>query len=115
MARNAAGLWLIPSSSNYPADAEAQMRDAATALIDVQVLGIATALAHTFLGLFLAIPTLAAFGILRTQVDRLTTRAAIVSEELLQLIKSSQSETPKPMPAAPPATVLPPRPTTIGR
>ncbi len=34
------GLWSIPSSSNYPADAEAQMRDAATSLIDLQVLGI---------------------------------------------------------------------------
>ena len=33
------GLWTIPSSSNYPADAEAQMRDAATSLIDLQVLG----------------------------------------------------------------------------
>ncbi len=36
------GLWTIPSSSNYPADAEAQMRDAATSLIDLQVLGIAS-------------------------------------------------------------------------
>ncbi len=36
------GLWSIPSSSNYPADAEAQMRDAATSLIDLQVLGIAS-------------------------------------------------------------------------
>jgi hypothetical protein len=41
--RNAeSGLWSIPSSSNYPADAEAQMRDAATSLIDLQVLGIAS-------------------------------------------------------------------------
>ena len=36
------GLWSIPSSSNYPADAEAQMRDAATSLIDLNVLGIAS-------------------------------------------------------------------------
>ncbi|MHB8862379.1 MAG: DUF4340 domain-containing protein [Pirellulaceae bacterium] len=36
------GLWSIPSSSNYPADAEAQMRDAATSLIDLQVLGVAS-------------------------------------------------------------------------
>ena len=28
--------------------------------------------AHTFLGLFLAVPCLAAFGMLRTMVDRLT-------------------------------------------
>jgi len=36
--------------------------------------GISTALTHTFLGLFLAIPCLAAFGMLRTVVDRLTVR-----------------------------------------
>jgi len=34
------GLWVIPSSSNYPADAENQMRDAATALIDLEVIGV---------------------------------------------------------------------------
>lgn len=33
------GLWVIPSSGNYPADAEAQVRDAATSLIDLEVLG----------------------------------------------------------------------------
>ena len=42
VARNASGIWTIPSSSNYPADAEAQMRDAATSLIDLRVLGLAT-------------------------------------------------------------------------
>ncbi len=36
------GLWMIPSSSDYPADAETQMRDAAIALIDLQVLGVAS-------------------------------------------------------------------------
>jgi hypothetical protein len=35
-------LWSIPSSANYPADAETQMRDAATSLIHLQVLGLAT-------------------------------------------------------------------------
>ncbi len=34
--------------------------------------GISKALCHTFLGLMLAVPCLAAFGILRTIVDRLT-------------------------------------------
>ena len=68
--------------------------------------GIATALAHTFLGLFLAIPTLAAFGILRTMTDRLTTRAAIVSEELLSLMKPND----RPMPQTQPTTTVPPRP-----
>jgi len=42
VARSATGLWTIPSSSNYPADAEAQMRDAATSLIDLNVIGIAS-------------------------------------------------------------------------
>lgn len=36
------GLWVIPSSADYPADAETQMRDAATSLIGLNVLGIAT-------------------------------------------------------------------------
>lgn len=36
------GLWVIPSSSDYPADAETQMRNAATALIDLKVIGIAS-------------------------------------------------------------------------
>lgn len=33
------GLWVIPSSGDYPADAESQVRDAATSLIDLEVLG----------------------------------------------------------------------------
>ena len=37
--------------------------------------GISTALTHTFLGLMLAVPCLAAFGVLRTMVDRLTVQA----------------------------------------
>ncbi len=66
--------------------------------------GIATALAHTFLGLFLAIPNLAAFGFLRQMTDRLTTRAAIVSEDLLQLMKPSDTKPAMaPTPARPPA------------
>lgn len=36
------GLWVIPSSSGYPADADKQMRDAATALIDLEVIGVAS-------------------------------------------------------------------------
>lgn len=52
--------------------------------------GIATALAHTFLGLFLAIPNLAAYGVLRQKVDKLTTQAALKSEELLQLMRPSE-------------------------
>ena len=36
------GLWVIPSSANYPADAENQMRDAATELVDLRVIDIAS-------------------------------------------------------------------------
>jgi len=41
--------------------------------------GISKALCHTFLGLFLAVPCLAVFGVQRTMVDRLTTQAALIS------------------------------------
>ena len=49
--------------------------------------GISTALCHTFMGLFLAVPCLAAFGVLRTIVDKLTVRGALVAEELLLMMK----------------------------
>lgn len=45
--------------------------------------GIATALAHTLLGLMLAVPCLACFGILRTMIDRLTVRSAMLADDLL--------------------------------
>jgi biopolymer transport protein ExbB len=64
--------------------------------------GISQALTHTFLGLFLAIPCLAAFGILRTIVDRLTVRGALTAEELLLMIKPAEAK-----PAAVGATAAP--------
>jgi biopolymer transport protein ExbB len=54
--------------------------------------GISTALTHTFLGLFLAVPCLAAFGVLRTIVDRLTVRGAMTAEELLLMMKPSEAK-----------------------
>jgi biopolymer transport protein ExbB len=54
--------------------------------------GISTALCHTFLGLFLAVPCLAVFGVQRTMVDRLTTQGALISEELLLLIKPAEAK-----------------------
>ncbi len=54
--------------------------------------GISTALCHTFLGLFLAVPCLAAFGILRTMVDRLTVKGALIAEELLLMIKPAEAK-----------------------
>jgi len=66
---------------------------------DVGVLsgGIAKALCHTMLGLLLAIPCLAAFGVLRTMVDRLTVAGALQAEELLLMIKPAEA---RPAPAA---------------
>ena len=53
--------------------------------------GISTALTHTFLGLMLAVPCLAAFGVLRTIVDRLTVRGALIAEELLLLMRPTDA------------------------
>jgi biopolymer transport protein ExbB len=53
--------------------------------------GISTALTHTFLGLMLAVPCLAMFGVLRTMVDRLTVRGALCAEDLLLMIKQQES------------------------
>jgi biopolymer transport protein ExbB len=50
-------------------------------------LGISEALVNTMLGLLLAVPCLAAFGVLRTIVDRLTVQGAMEAEEMLLLIK----------------------------
>lgn len=75
--------------------------------------GISIALCHTFLGLFLAVPCLAAFGVLRTMVDRLTIRGALVAEELLLMIKPAEARPPMaaPAPIRPGATPQqPPRP-----
>jgi biopolymer transport protein ExbB len=54
--------------------------------------GISKALAHTFLGLMLAVPCLSAFGILRTIVDRLTIQASLIAEELLLMIKPAEAK-----------------------
>jgi biopolymer transport protein ExbB len=54
--------------------------------------GISKALAHTFLGLLLAIPCLAAFGVLRTIVDRLTVQGALIAEELLLMIRPAEAK-----------------------
>lgn len=69
--------------------------------------GISLALTHTMLGLLLAIPCLAAFGILRTIVDRVTTRGALIAEELLLMIKPAEA---KPAAAAPARAAAAPQP-----
>src|ERR1043166_3415492 len=75
--------------------------------------GISTALTHTFLGLMLAVPCLAAFGVLRTIVDRLTVQGALVAEELLLMIKPA--ETKPALPGAVPRVGAAPQPTGAPR
>ncbi len=55
-------------------------------------IGISKALTHTMLGLMLAVPCLASFGILRTMVDRLTVQGALIAEELLLMIKPAEAK-----------------------
>jgi len=71
--------------------------------------GIATALSHTFMGLMLAVPCLACFGVLRTLVDRLTVRGALVAEELLLMMKPQDRSLPAAAPARPGAIPQPAR------
>jgi len=66
--------------------------------------GISRALCHTMLGLLLALPCLAAFGVLRTMVDRLTVRGALVAEELLLMVKPAEAK-PAAVAAARPAVM----------
>lgn len=54
--------------------------------------GISAALTHTFLGLMLAVPCLAAFGVFRTMVDRLTIRGTLIAEELLLSMKPQEKK-----------------------
>ena len=80
--------------------------------------GISKALAHTFLGLFLAVPCLAAFGVLRTLVDRLTVRGALVAEELLLMVKPQETKPAAVAPGAPavrPAAMPSPIPSAMPR
>ncbi len=49
--------------------------------------GIGTALWHTFFGLFVAIPCLVVYGFYRTRADRISTKAAIIAEELLESLR----------------------------
>lgn len=52
--------------------------------------GIATALWHTFGGLFVAIPCLVVFGLYRTKTDKITTKATILAEELLESLRPGE-------------------------
>jgi biopolymer transport protein ExbB len=73
--------------------------------------GISKALTHTMLGLLLAVPCLAAFGVLRTMVDRLTVQGAMEAEDLLLMIKPVEQRAPLPgvrPPVAPQPTVRKP-------
>lgn len=67
--------------------------------------GIATALWHTFGGLAVAIPSLIAFGYFRMRLDKIVSRASVLSEELLESLRpadkaaatAAASESGKPM------------------
>lgn len=67
--------------------------------------GISKALAHTMLGLLLAVPCLAAFGVLRTMVDRLTTQSAIAAEELLLALRPGNQHAPGQRAITPPPAI----------
>ena len=54
--------------------------------------GIATALWHTFGGLAVAIPSLIAFGFFRNKIDKITARAAMLSEELLETLRPAEGK-----------------------
>jgi hypothetical protein len=56
----------------------------------------------------LAVPCLAAFGVLRTVVDRLTVRGALVAEELLLMIKPAEARQTPPRQSLG-APIIPPR------
>jgi biopolymer transport protein ExbB/TolQ len=76
--------------------------------------GISTALTHTFLGLFLAVPCLGAFGVLRTIVDRLTIKGALIAEEMLLMVKPAEAKpgapaAPRAIPGGAPQTAIPAR------
>lgn len=73
--------------------------------------GIGIALTHTFLGLVLAVPCLAAFGILRTLVDRFSTEAALKAEDLLLMLRA-EAGVPARAAVAAPAPVARAQPTT---
>jgi biopolymer transport protein ExbB len=83
--------------------------------------GISKALVHTMMGLLLAVPCLAAFGILRTLVDKYTVRASLIAEELLLMIKPAEARpamagalrpgaVPQPAPAPAPMPQAPRKP-----
>jgi biopolymer transport protein ExbB len=56
--------------------------------------GISTALWHTFFGLFVAIPCLVVYGYYRTRVDKITNKAGLISEELLEMLRPESAGTP---------------------
>ncbi|HUO07421.1 MAG TPA: MotA/TolQ/ExbB proton channel family protein [Phycisphaerae bacterium] len=49
--------------------------------------GIGTALWHTFFGLFVAIPCLVVYGFYRVRADKISNKAALVAEELLENLR----------------------------
>ncbi len=68
--------------------------------------GIGTALVTTFWGLIVAIPALAAYGIIRNKIDELTSEATLTAQEILNQFRPrapAGSGDKRPAPASPPA------------
>jgi biopolymer transport protein ExbB len=64
---------------------------------------IGKALFHTLLGLVVAIPALLVFGLYRSQVDKLCTRALGISAELVELLcDAREAQATRPVPHQPP-------------
>src|SRR5262249_11624134 len=80
-------------------------------------LGISKALFHTLLGLCLAIPCLAVFGVYRSLVDRICTRGMLVASELLETMASGEvgGAPTSPSPNASWAVGVPPAPPVLQR
>lgn len=64
-------------------------------------LGISKALFHTLLGLCLAIPSLLAFGIYRSVIDRLATRGTVLCGQIIDRIPVAQDDPVHNEPAVP--------------
>lgn len=60
------------------------------AKVDKLAPGISMALLHTFLGLLVAIPCLVVFGLYRTKVDKITSKATVIAEELLESLRPAE-------------------------
>jgi biopolymer transport protein ExbB len=69
--------------------------------------GISTALVTTLWGLVVAIPAIAAYTIIRNQIDALSAESVLVAEELIEPFKKKKKSSSDARPARPAATPRP--------